>query len=282
MATVGEALRLGGAALAAAGVESATADAEWLLADVLGLSRGALALERGRPLAAPHDARYARALRRRMSREPLQHIVGTQAFRGLTVRVGPEALVPRPETEVLVEWALEFLPRAAASLVLDVGTGTGCVACAIAAERPRARVLALEVSPVAAALARANVAALGLANVTIVASDLFAGLGRIAADLIVANPPYLPSALLATLAPEVSRFDPPQALDGGADGLAVLGRIATEAPARLAAGGRLVLETAGGAQAAAVAALLRAAGLVDVQARRDLGGVERFVAGRAA
>jgi release factor glutamine methyltransferase len=274
------ALRTGTAALASAGVETPAADAEWLLAGVLSLPRSALALEPQRTVGAPHDARYALALRRRMGREPLQHILGTQAFRGLTVRVGPEAMVPRPETELLVEWALELLPRTPAPVVLDLGAGTGCIACAIAVERDDATVLALELSPAAIALARANVAALGLdARVTVVESDLFAALGGVRADLIVANPPYLPSAVIPTLAPEVSRFDPRLALDGGDDGLDVIRRIVAAAPARLNRGGALVLETAGGGQSGAVVALLAGAGLPRVQTRRDLAGVERFVAG---
>jgi release factor glutamine methyltransferase len=280
--TVAAALASGAQALAAAGVESARVDAEWLLAGVLDVPRGRLLTEPDRALDPDAAARYARALQRRVTREPLQHILGTQAFRGLTIRVGRAAMVPRPETEVLVEWALELLPSASSPLVVDVGTGTGCVACAIAAERPRARVLALEVSPDTVALARANVAALGLANVTLVESDVFAGLDRTAADLIVANPPYLASALLAALPPEVQRFDPPLALDGGADGLAIIRRIVAGAPAQLVPGGALALETAGGDQAGAVVALLRDAGFVGVQTRRDLAGVERFVAGRTA
>jgi release factor glutamine methyltransferase len=277
---VRSALRLGTAALQSAGVESAAADAEWLLAGVLGLSRSALALEPHRTVGAPHDARYALALRRRMGREPLQHILGTQAFRGLTVRVGPEAMVPRPETELLVEWALELLLRTPAPLVLDLGAGTGCIACAIAVERDDATVLALELSPAAVALARANVAALGLdARVTVVESDLFLALGGVRADLIVANPPYLPSVVIPALAPEVSRFDPRLALDGGDDGLDVIRRIVAEAPARLKHDGMLLLETAGGSQVGDVGALLEAAGFTRVTARRDLAGVERFVAG---
>jgi release factor glutamine methyltransferase len=278
-ATVREALDLGGRILGSAAVESATTDAEWLLADVLGLSRTGLVLQPERTLSSPYDARYAHSLRRRRAREPLQHILGTQAFRGLTLRVGRDAMVPRPETELLVEWALELLPPEASPLVLDVGTGTGCVACAIASERPRAQVIALELSPAAAALARANVTALGLA-VTVVESDLFAEVGRLAADLIVANPPYLPSSILPMLPPEVSRYDPWLALDGGADGLDVTRRIVAGAPTRLAPGGALVLETAGGEHVPAVVGLLDAAGFVDVRTRPDLAGVERFVAGR--
>lgn len=278
--TVESALAAATATLAAAGIETAHVDAEWLLADVLGVPRGRLRMEPGRALATSEAAHYADVLERRGRREPLQHIVGTQAFRDLTVRVGAGVMVPRPETEILVEWALASLPRPA-PLVIDVGTGTGCIACAIAAARVDARVVALDVSPAAVELARANVAALGLsARVSVVESDLFVRLGCGPADLIVVNPPYLPSAVIPTLQPEVSRFDPPLALDGGADGLDVVRRLVASAPARLASPGALFLETAGGEQARAVVALLQAAGFVSLETRRDLAGVERFVAGR--
>ena len=279
-ATVAAALARGAEALAAAGIASARVDAEWLLAGALDVPRGRLMADPARALDGEAAARYARAITRRMTREPLQHIIGTQAFRDLAVRVGPEAMVPRPETEALVEWALALLPDVPAPVVVDVGTGTGCIACAIAAERPAARVIALELSTAAAGLARANVGALGLeARVTVVESDLFAALGSLRADLVVANPPYLPTAIIATLDPEVSRFDPRLALDGGDDGLDVIRRLVVAAPARLAPGGALVMETAGGEQATATARLLSAAGFADVQTRADLAGVERFVAG---
>jgi release factor glutamine methyltransferase len=280
--SVGEALAGATAALAAAGVQSPRADAEWLLADVLGVSRPGLALQAGRALEPPLDARYADAVRRRAAREPLQHIVGTQPFRQVIVQVGPGALVPRPETELLAGWALELLPAPPRRpVVIDLGTGSGCIACALAVERPDAEVIALDVSPEAVALARDNVATLGLATrVHVGLSDMFAALGAIEVDVIVANPPYLPTELIATLPPEVSRHDPRLALDGGPDGLAVLRRLVREAPERLAAGGALVLETGGGEQARAVAGLLRARGLVGVQTRADLAGVERFVGGR--
>ena len=279
-ATVAAALARGAEALAAAGIASARVDAEWLLAGALDVPRGRLMADPARALDGEAAARYARAITRRMTREPLQHIIGTQAFRDLAVRVGPEAMVPRPETEALVEWALALLPDVPAPVVVDVGTGTGCIACAIAAERPAARVIALELSTAAAGLARANVGALGLeARVTVVESDLFAALGSLRADLIVANPPYLPTAIIATLDPEVSRFDPRLALDGGDDGLDVIRRLVVAAPARLAPGGALVMETAGGERATATARLLSAAGFADVQTRADLAGVERFVAG---
>jgi release factor glutamine methyltransferase len=279
--TIHVALETGAAALREAGVDTPAVDAEWLLASVLRVPRGALRLESRRTLEPAEAGRYVARLRRRISREPLQHVLGTAPFRHITLRVGPDALVPRPETELLAEWALELLPPAAAfPLVVDVGTGTGCIACAVAWERPAARVIALEISPRAAAVARGNVAALGLTGrVTVDVSDLFSALGPIRADVVVCNPPYLATRVIPTLSPEVSRHDPRVAMDGGPDGLAVIRRVVAETPAWLAPGGALVLETAGEAQVRDVVLLMKAAGFTSVATRRDLAGVERFVAG---
>lgn len=266
-------------ALARAGVDTPRADAEWLLAGLLGVGRGALALGLDAALDAETARRYDAAVRRRARREPLQQILGWEAFRGLRLRVTPSVLVPRPETEMLVQWALELAP--APGLAVDVGTGSGCIACAIAVERPGARVIAVDRSAAAAAVARANVAALGLVDrVTVVVSDLLAPLAGGRADLVVANLPYVPTSTLATLSPEVIEHEPREALDGGPDGLGEIRRLVAAAPERLAAGGVLVVETAGGPQAPEVAALMRAAGFTEVATRHDLPGVERFVAGR--
>ena len=280
--SVQAALALGADALRSAGVESAPVDAEWLLAGALRVSHGALSAEPRRTLEAPEAGWYVAALRRRMKREPLQHILGSQPFRHVTVRVTADAMVPRPETELLAAWALDLLPRGPRRpLAIDLGTGTGCIACAIASERPDVDVIALEAAARAVTLARENVAALGLSgHVRVEVSELFSALGATLADVIVCNPPYLPTGLIATLAPEVSQYDPRGALDGGVDGLRVIRRIVAEAPQRLLPGGALVLETAGGDQARAVVALMEKASFTGVQTRRDLAGVERFVAGR--
>ena len=280
--TVRAALDLGAAALQDAGIEGGRVDAEWLLAEALGIARGRLGLQAQRSLEPPAAARYVRALRRRIAREPLQHIVGTQAFRHVTLKISGDALVPRPETEVLAGWALELLPPPLRlPLAIDVGTGSGCIACALASERPDLTVVALDASPRAVALARDNVAALGLAErVTVEVSDLFSAVRAVRADLIVSNPPYLPTSLIPTLAPEVSHHDPRLALDGGPDGLDLIRRLVEAAPRWLAPAGRLVLETAGGEQAGAVVALMKTRGFVGVETRPDLAGVERFVAGR--
>jgi len=272
-------LQAAAATLARAGVETPCADAEWLLAGLLGVGRAALALELDAGLPADMARRYDTAVRRRAEREPLQRILGWEGFRGLRLRVTPDVLVPRPETEMLVEWALALTPTP--RLAVDVGTGSGCIACAIAMERPPGRVLAVDSSAAAAAVAGANVEALRLGpRVSVVVADLLAPLGTAAADLIVANLPYIPTATLPTLSPEVARHEPRAALDGGVDGLALIRRLIATAHARLAAGGALVLETAGGTQTPAVVELMRTAGFTGVATHPDLLGVERFVAGR--
>lgn len=273
------------ATLAAAGIATPRVDAEWLLAAVLGEGRFAAQLDLGRTLARPLVAGYRAAVQRRARREPLQRILGREAFRGLSVRLTGDVLVPRPETELLVEWALELLPPARADrrpLAVDLGTGSGCIACALASERRDVDVLAVDVSHAAAAVARGNAVALDLAHrVSVAAGNLLDAVAAGRADLVVSNPPYLSSALVLTLEPEVWRWEPRLALDGGADGLAVMRALVVDAPRVLRPGGALVIETAGGSQAVAVAGLLHTAGFGTVAVRADLAGVDRFVAGRA-
>ena len=270
--------------LEAAGVPTARADAEWLLAGLLGIGRAAVRMDLRRTLSALLAERYADAVRRRARREPLQRILGWEEFCGLRLRLTDAVLVPRPETEALVEWALALLPVPGGRrlLALDLGTGSGCIACALASERSDLDVVAIDVSPAAAAVALGNARALGLASrIRVVAADLLDGVRDLDADLIVSNPPYLPSGLVAGLEPEVSSYEPRMALDGGADGLVLIGRLAAVARARLRPAGVLVVETAGGAQAAAAAELLSRSGWRSVDVRADLAGVDRFVAGSA-
>ena len=267
-----------------AGIETARVDAEWLLAAALGVTRGRLLAGVAGPMSEEIAERYEAWIGRRTRRVPLQHILGTQAFRDLTVRVGPDVLVPRGETELLVAWALELLPPSGTRpLVLDIGTGSGCIACALAWERPDVRVVALDASPAALALARDNVGALGLADrVTLAVSDLFSGLAPTRADLIVSNPPYVPTGVIDTLAPEITEHEPRAALDGGPDGLGVIRRLVSESPRWLRPGAPLVLETFGDEQVGRVADVLRAADFTHVSTRRDLAGITRFVSGRRA
>jgi len=231
-------------ALEAAGLSSARVDAEWLLAGLLGVGRVAVRLDLAETVPAPIAERYAHAVSRRARREPLQRILGWEEFRGVRVRLTDAVLVPRPETETLVEWALALLPPPGGRqlLAIDLGTGSGCIACALASERPDLDVIAVDVSPAAAAVARDNAQALGLAaRVGVVAADLLDGLRDLSADLIVSNPPYLPSTLVPELAPEVRIHEPRLALDGGADGLALIRRIATTARRYLRPSGALAV-----------------------------------------
>jgi len=281
--TIGAALAEAEDRLAAAGVETARVDAEWLLAGLLGVGRNALAVNAMRPLVEMTATRYADAVRRRARREPLQQILGWEEFRGLRIRVTPDVLVPRPETESLVEWALQLLPRPGARRlrVADVGTGSGCIACALAAARADLDVVALDVSHAAARVARDNARDLRQ-RVRVAVGDLLGTLRSASLDAIVANPPYLADAEARGLAPEVALHEPRLALAGGSDGLGVLARLVDEAPRVLRAGGAIVLETGGAGHVEAVAARLRERGFVDVAARADLVGITRFVAARRA
>jgi release factor glutamine methyltransferase len=265
-----------------AGIETARPDAEWLFADALGVGRAELHVMLDEPLPATVTRALTAAVRRRARGEPLQHILGWESFRGLRLRVGREVLVPRPETETLVECALALLPPADTSplRVIDVGTGSGNIACAIAAERPDARVVAIDLSPTAAFVARENAVRLGLGGaVTVARGDLLGAIRDASADLVVSNPPYLSRAILPTLPREVREHDPHLAIDGGAHGLEVIDRLIVEAPRVLRPGAALVMETAGGAHARAVCALMLAAGFVAIDMRHDLTGITRFVSG---
>ncbi len=270
------------AALEQAGIDPARPEAEWLLAGLLDVERFALYLEPARRLTEAQAARYRELIERRARREPLQYLLGWEDFHGLRLAVTPDVLVPRPETEGLVEWALEALAGRPDPVIADLGTGSGAIACALATALPRAEVLAVELAGGALAVASRNVRALGLSGrVRLLAGDLFAPLGSLSPslDLVVANPPYLPSAVIASLPPEVSRHEPRAALDGGPDGLGVLRRIVAGAPAVLKPGGWLLMEI-GEEQAGSLASLMAAEGFSGIRARRDLSGVERYIGGR--
>jgi len=275
-------LQRGTAALEAGGIETARPEAEWLLAGILGVERFALYLDPARRLSTPTVTRYLALIERRAAREPLQYLLGWEDFHGLRLAVTPDVLVPRPETEGLVEWAVEVLGGRPDPVVADLGTGSGAIACAIARALPAAEVLAVEVSVGALAVASRNVRELALSSrVRLLAGDLFAPLGSIPAslDLVVANPPYLPSAVIPSLPPEVSRHEPRAALDGGPDGMAVIRRIVAGAPTVLKPGGWLLMEI-GEEQAGRLASLMAAEGFSGIRARRDWNGVERYIGGR--
>jgi release factor glutamine methyltransferase len=270
------------AALENVGVENARQDAEWLLASVLELERFRLYLDPGRELSRTEALRYRSLVDRRATRVPLQHLLGFEEFHGVRVAVSPDVLIPRPETEGLVQWATEILRDERAPVIADVGTGSGAIACALAWSVPTLRVLAIDSSLPALAVAARNVRTLGLSgSVKLLAGDLLEPLRPCSLDLVVANPPYLPSAVVASLPPEVSRFEPRLALDGGPDGMAVLRRIIAATPSVLRPGGCLMMEI-GEEQAGSLASLLAAEGFTGIDARRDLTGRERYIAGRWA
>ena len=273
MTSLGEVLRLSTEHLAAKGSETPRLDAERLLAKALGLERIELYMAIDRPLTPPElDA--ARALvARRARREPLQYVLGEWGFRRLTLTVDQRALIPRPETEVLVERALALLVGLDRPRVLDVGTGSGAVAIAIADEHPGAVVTGLDSSADALALAADNVARTGFV-VDLVRHDLFEGLPAGPWDLIVSNPPYVDAADLPTLQPEVRNWEPHAALSvAGAVDAVVHGAVQV-----LARGGGLALEVGAG-QTDATAALIRKLGLVEVRVTPDLRGLDRVVEG---
>jgi release factor glutamine methyltransferase len=244
--TVLEAIRKSTEFLERKGVESPRLHAELLLAHVLKLPRMKLYLNFERPLNEQEQDSYRENCRRRGIREPLQHIVGSVSFCGLEIRCTSSALIPRPETEILAQLAWEFLEQSQASepVAFDLGTGTGCIPIAMAARCSRARIVTTDVSAEALALAQDNAKQCGVADrIEFIRADGFAGLtGDRRFHLIVSNPPYIPSAEIETLEPEVRDFDPRLALDGGADGLDFYRRLALEAAHHLHPGGQLMVE----------------------------------------
>jgi release factor glutamine methyltransferase len=283
-ATVASLLAEGAERFVLAGLDCARQDALRLLAAVLGTDGLALYVDPRRLVDAAAISRFRALVDRRAAQEPIQHIVGFEEFRGLRIAVTPDVLIPRPETEGLVERALELLADRPGALVADIGTGSGAIACALAATRPDLEVLAVDQSLGALAVASDNVRALGLASrVRLLAGDLFGPLASLSGslDMIVANPPYIPSGVIPTLPVEVERFEPHLALDGGPDGMRVLRRIIAEAPGSLRPGGWLVMEI-GEEQAGPLASLMAAEGFSRIGARRDLRDVERYIEGRWA
>jgi release factor glutamine methyltransferase len=235
--------------LARKGLDSARLQAELLLAHVLKLPRMQLYLNFERVLTPADLDHYRELIKRRGQREPLQHIVGSTSFCGLELAVSRQVLVPRPETELLAERAWTFLNQLPASGVqspcaLDFGTGSGCLAIALAVKCPLARIDAIDLSNDALAVARENAARHGAADrIRFLQGDGFAAVPPGSEfDLLVSNPPYIPTSEIATLEPEVRDYDPPQALDGGPDGLDFYRRLATEAAPRLKPAGKLMLE----------------------------------------
>jgi release factor glutamine methyltransferase len=271
--TVGQVLRRATEYLAGKGVDSPRLDAEHLLGKALGLSRVELYMHHDRPLSDAERDEYRELVRRRGEREPLAYVLGEWDFRGLTLKVDRRALVPRPETEVVVERCLALLDGRPEPRVLDVGVGTGAIALAIAQEHPGAQVKACDVSAEALELARENAESVGI-PIAFEQRDLREGLGTGQYDLVVSNPPYVLPEEIETLEPEVREWEPRVALVGREH----THLVAEHAAEVLPPGGRLVLEVAG-ERGADVVDLLEQLGYDDVRLTLDLAGSDRVVEG---
>lgn len=258
--------------------ESARADAELLLAAALDRTRSWLYAHSDAAVDAAAQSSFSRLLQRRLLGEPVAFILGTREFWSLELRVTADTLIPRPETELLVELALATLPQNATTTVLELGTGTGAIALAIAHERPQARVTATDIVAATLDIARENANRHGLARVHFALGNWYQSVPGERFELIVSNPPYIadadPHLLLGDL-----RFEPRLALASGSDGLDAIRTIAAAAPQHLSAGGHVLLEH-GFAQGVAVRDLLSRAGLVEVRTHVDIEGRERVTAGR--
>jgi release factor glutamine methyltransferase len=268
---IGEALTASIGALRAAGVQDARLDAELLLAEATGWDRARLAANPEAEIPPPAARRFAEVVRRRLRREPVAYILGRRGFRRLELAVDPRVLIPRPETDLLVELALELQPRS----VLDVGTGSGAVALAIAAELPECSVTATDTSATALEVARANAVRLELAARVELVEGTWPSHER-EFDLMVANLPYVSEAEWGNLEPEVTEWEPRQALLAGPDGLAAFREVLS---VELGPVARVVAFEVGEGQAESVGRMLAEAGFGGQETRTDLAGVERVVIG---
>jgi release factor glutamine methyltransferase len=273
--TVGFLLCRGGQLLRAAAIEGPRMEARLLLSHVLDCRAEDLLRDPRAAVPLDQAQRFAGLVQRRLRHEPVAFLLGWQEFWSLRFAVSPATLIPRADSEALVEAALEAFPDRRAPLrVLDLGTGTGCLLLAVLSEYPNATGLGLDLNPAAAALAAGNARALGLAGrAGFLAADWAAPLaGRF--DLVLSNPPYIEAATIPGLMPEVAGHEPRAALDGGADGLVAYRAVLADLPRLLRPGGRAVLELGAG-QGPAVAALACQAGLETAALRPDLGGIDR-------
>ena len=275
--TVGAFLCRAGQHLRAAAIETPRLEARLLLSSAMGCRMEDLLRDPRAPVPPEAARRFSEMLRRRLVREPVAHLLGAAEFWSMPLAVSPATLVPRPDSETLIEAALSAFPRrGAVRRVLDFGTGTGCLLLAALSEFPEAEGVGVDVVPDAAALARRNATALGLSSrarfVCGSWGSALGGGGRF--DLVLSNPPYIETDEIPRLAPEVARHEPRSALDGGADGLDAYRALLPELRRLLAPGGRAVVEMGRG-QRAAVEALAKAGGLRLLGCRADLGGVDR-------
>jgi len=277
---IDEALALATRRLAEAGVDSARLDARLLLTSVAGLSASAVLLDPGRTLAADAEAAFAALVDRRCRREPVSRILGKREFWSLDFAISLATLDPRPDSETVVEAVLAQFPATPGRRVLDFGSGSGCLLLAVLSERPEWSGVGIDIAEDAVAISRANARTLGLDSRTrFVIGNWDKGLSG-PFDVILSNPPYIASFEIPDLAPEVVKFEPRQALDGGEDGLDAYRALAPGIQRLLAPEGRAVLELGRG-QADAVAGIMAGVGLAEIERRRDLRGVERcLVLGR--
>ncbi|MBX3185790.1 MAG: peptide chain release factor N(5)-glutamine methyltransferase [Labilithrix sp.] len=265
----------------ARGIENPRLDAELIVAHALGIDRMRVILDAERPLDERELSTLRDLVKRRRAYEPIAYLRGEREFYGLRFRVDKRVLVPRPDTETLVDVALARTARVSLSMrMLDLCTGSGCVAIAIARQRPTSAVFATDVSPDAIAVARENALRLGAYNVAFEEADLFAAkmIQGVRFDVVTANPPYIASGEIETLQPDVRDHEPRLALDGGADGLDLVRRIVAEAPEHLAPGGALAMEVGAG-EAAATVELFEARGFREIRVDRDIARIERVVSG---
>ena len=267
------------AAFAAAGLDSPALDARALICAATGLDLTALAMNPDIILTDEQQALFEDYITQRLAHRPVSKIIGQREFWGRDFLVSDDVLDPRPDSETLIEAALALLPDDFAGTLIDLGTGSGCLLLTLLAERPAAQGLGIDVSAAALAQAAANADRLGLAaRVTVQSGDWLRGVDR-KVEMIVANPPYISTAEMAELAPDVARYDPALALHGGADGLDPYRLIVDAAPDCLMPDGWLVFEI-GYRQAAAVSELMQAAGFTDITFRQDLAGHDRVVLGQ--
>lgn len=272
------------------GIDEPRRSAEALLAHVLGVSRIRLYTDYDKLVAPHHLENYRALVRRAAEQEPIDYLTGTTPFFNLEFRVTPDVLIPRPDTETLLEHALQMIrytPGFESPRVLDLGTGSGCIAAAMASRLPEARVVAVEVSPAAAAIARENFQRLGLADrITLLEGDLFDPLRQLPDPgpfhLVLSNPPYIPTASLAELDRSVRDYEPHLALDGGLDGLCVHRRIIDDVAAHLLPGGHAYLEIAFDQGSAALRLLDDRTDLIEPRILRDHGGRDRVLTFRRA
>jgi release factor glutamine methyltransferase len=280
--TLADALRRATADLGSAGIEGPGNDARLLISTALGLSAAQMLARPERPLRPEEVERFGRLIARRAAREPVSRILGEREFYGRTFGISPATLDPRPDSETLIDATLELVARegwqSRALRILDVGTGSGCLLLTLLAELPSAFGVGSDVSVAALATARANAVRLGLArSAGWLAGDLVAAV-RGPFDILISNPPYIPSLEIAQAEPEVREHDPLVALDGGADGVAFFRRL-SRVVGKIVPDGWIVLETAHN-QADAVATLLAAEGLRKISVQRDVAGRRRCVAAR--